>query len=188
MRADALGLPITLDVEGARALLIGPDDDERRRKQLLLEDAGAQLELIDPADFSDEKIAGAKLVMVSARDPALVARVAPLARAAGALVWCSDAPACSDFAMPAIARLGRVRIAVSTSGGAPALAKRMREQLEAALDNPRFKQLVDQLAELRDELQSSNPDFDARREILTKAIDQLELSVSVRYPEGLDIK
>ena len=183
MRADALGLPITLDLEGARALLIGPDDDERKRKQLLLEDAGAALELIAPSDFSDDKIAGAKLVMVSARDTDLAERVAVAARAAGALVWCSDAPAHSDFAMPAIARLGGARIAVSTGGGAPALAKRMREQLEAALDNPQFRRFVDELAEMRRELEAS--DSDTRRELLTQAIAEFELLLSVRYPDWL---
>jgi precorrin-2 dehydrogenase/sirohydrochlorin ferrochelatase len=83
--------------------------------------------------------------------------------------------------MPAIARLGRARLAVSTGGGAPALAKRMREQLEAALDNPRFRQFVDALAELRQEL--DDPDFETRREKLTQAIDQFELVLSVRYPD-----
>jgi siroheme synthase (precorrin-2 oxidase/ferrochelatase) len=87
--------------------------------------------------------------------------------------------------MPAIARLGRARLAVSTGGGAPALAKRMREQLEAALDNPRFRHFVAELAELRDTLQTSEDDFDARREQLTRALDGFELEIRVRYPDWL---
>jgi siroheme synthase (precorrin-2 oxidase/ferrochelatase) len=74
---------------------------------------------------------------------------------------------------------------VATGGGAPALAKRMREQLEAALDNPRFRQFVDELAELRDELQAGEPDFEARREQLTRALDTFALTISVRYPDWL---
>jgi siroheme synthase-like protein len=182
MRTEALGLPITLDLEGALAVLIGPDDDERRQKQQLLEDAGATLAIVTPEDYSDDKLAGARVVMLSARDAQLAARVAAVAHAVGALVWCSDAPAASDFAMPAIARLGRARIAVSTGGGAPALARRMRAELEAALDQPRFRDFVDKLAELRDELQAGEPDFDARREQLTDAIAGFALEISVRYP------
>jgi siroheme synthase (precorrin-2 oxidase/ferrochelatase) len=183
MRTDALGLPITLDLEGARALIIGPDDDERRRKQLLLEDAGAIIEALTPDHFSDEKIGNARVVMVSAHDTALTARVAAAARARGALVWCSDAPEHSDFAMPAIARLGRARIAVATGGGAPALAKRMREQLEAALDNPRFRRFVDELAALREQLEGA--DFETKRAELTKAIEGFVLELGVRYPDWL---
>ena len=183
MRVDALGLPITLDLEGARVVLIGPDDDERRRKQTFVEEAGADLVLVLPDDFSDDKVDGARLVMVTARLPELVARVAVAVRATNALLWCNDAPAYSDFAMPAIARLGRARIAVSTGGAAPALARRIREQLETALDNDTFKHFVDELAKIRDQL--SVIDFEERRELLAEAIEDFELGLSLRYPDWL---
>lgn len=185
MRVEALGLPITLDLENARALLIGDDDEERARKQLLLDDAGAQLVVLAPAQFDDDALDGARLVMVTARDAALAARVSAAARARRVLVWCSDDPARSDFAMPAIARLGRARIATSTAGSAPALARRIRLQLEAALDTPELARFVAALGTLRETLQRDQPDFEARREALTRAVADFELTIAVRYPDWL---
>ena len=79
------------------------------------------------------------------REPALAARVSDAARARGVLVWCSDDPARSDFAMPAIAALGPVRIAVSTAGGSPTLAGKLRAIFEKQLGE-RFADFVRALA------------------------------------------
>lgn len=59
-----------------------------------------------------------------------------------------DLPHC-QFAAPAIVRRGDLKIAVSTAGRAPALARRLRELLEARLP-AEWADLVDALAEARD--------------------------------------
>ncbi|HEX9105420.1 MAG TPA: NAD(P)-dependent oxidoreductase, partial [Polyangia bacterium] len=116
MRGDAVGFAITLDVEGQAVLVVG-DDADAARKRALLEDARARVTQRAPADFSDADVDGARLELVSAREPALAARVSAAARARGVPVWCSDDPAHSDFAMPAVAQLGPVRITIATAGG-----------------------------------------------------------------------
>lgn len=185
MRVDALGLPITLDLEGARAIVIGDDDEERARKLGFLDDAGAQIQTLLPAQFSDDKIDGARIVLFTRRDSALAAKVALAARKRGALVWCSDEPGYSDFAMPAIARVGRARIAVSTGGSAPSLARRMREALEEALGDGYFAHFLERLAALRVELQREVDNADERKEQLARAVEQFALTISVRYPDWL---
>src|SRR5579863_2670285 len=121
MRLDALGLPVTLDLDGKRVLLIGDDDDERARKLLLLQDARAMIDVIAPAQLFDAMIDGCALVMLTCHDRVLAQHLFLATRARHVLLWCSDDPEHSDLAMPAIARLGsRVRVATSTAGAAPA--------------------------------------------------------------------
>jgi siroheme synthase (precorrin-2 oxidase/ferrochelatase) len=74
--------------------------------------------------------------------------------------------------MPAIARLGPLRIAISTGGASPSLAGRLRALFEAQL-GARFGRFVAALAERR-----KLHDAAARRADL----DDLELTLTTRYP------
>ncbi|HEY1587663.1 MAG TPA: NAD(P)-dependent oxidoreductase [Polyangia bacterium] len=172
MRGDAVGFAITLDVEGQAVVVIG-DDADAARKRALLEDAGARVTQLAPDAFADAAVDGARLVLLSARDAVLAARVSAAARARGVPVWCSDDPARSDFAMPAIASLGPVRIAVSTSGGSPTLAGKLRAIFEKQLGE-RFADFARALARRR-----SAHTIDERR----ADVDGFDLDVSARYPD-----
>ncbi|HEY2745675.1 MAG TPA: NAD(P)-dependent oxidoreductase [Polyangia bacterium] len=172
MRGDAIGFAITLDVEGQAVLVVG-DDADAARKRALLEDAGARVTQLLPDDFADAAVDGARLVLLSARDAALAARVSAAAQARGVPVWCSDDPARSDFAMPAIAALGPVRIAVSTSGGSPTLAGKLRAIFEKQLGE-RFGDFARALARRR-----AAHTIDERR----ADVDGFELDIAARYPD-----
>jgi precorrin-2 dehydrogenase / sirohydrochlorin ferrochelatase len=172
MRGEAIGFAITLDVEGQAVLVVG-DDADAARKRALLEDAGARVTAVAPADFRDELVDGARLVLCSVREAALAARVSDAARARGVPVWCSDDPARSDFAMPAIAALGPVRIAVSTSGGSPTLAGKLRAIFEKQLGE-RFADFGRALARRR-----GGHSVDERRGDL----DGFDLEIVARYPD-----
>ena len=52
------------------------------------------------------------------------------AKKVGCMVYSVDNPALSDFVLPAVARIGEVKIAVSTSGKSPAMARVLRERIE----------------------------------------------------------
>lgn len=174
MRAESLGFPLTFDVEAAVVLLVGAaDDDDAARKQALLVASGALVRRVAPAAFVDDDVDGARLVLVTTRDPQLAARVATAARARHAIIWCSDDPAQSDVAMPAIAQLGTMRIAISTGGASPSLAGRLRALFEAQL-GARFGRFVVALGARR----KQHADAAARKADL----DGLELSLSARYP------
>ncbi|MDB4967552.1 MAG: putative Precorrin-2 dehydrogenase [Myxococcales bacterium] len=181
MRADDRGFPISFDVAGARVLLVGTDDDAAR-KRALLEEAGAAVSQVAPADFSDAAAASARLVLYTGHDAALAARIFAAARAQSALCWCADAPEQSDFAMPAVARLGQARFAIATGGGAPALASRLRAAVEEQLGDE-FARFVAALAELRAQVQQEEPDFERRRARLTAALDGFALEIRARYPD-----
>jgi siroheme synthase (precorrin-2 oxidase/ferrochelatase) len=88
-------------------------------------------------------------------------------------VWCSDDPARSDFAMPAIAQLGPARIAISTAGGSPALAGKLRALFENQLGE-RFAEFARALARRR-----AGNTIEQRR----ADVDGFELELRVRYPD-----
>jgi precorrin-2 dehydrogenase / sirohydrochlorin ferrochelatase len=181
MRADDRGFPLSLDIHGAKALLVG-DDADATRKRSLLEDAGAVVTQVAPDAFSDAAADGARLVMYTGHDAELAVRIAAAARARRALCWCSDMPEQSDFAMPAVARLGQARFAIATGGGAPALASRLRATVEDQLGDE-FATFVTALAELRVRVQQEEPDFERRKEKLTAALDGFSLEIRARYPD-----
>lgn len=176
------GYPVTLELAGARVLAIGtpaPSDEESTRKLVMLREAGALVD--ERGTFDPALLDGARVVVVFEREPALAKTVYGAARSRGVLCWCVDDPAHSDFTMPAIARLGAARIAISTAGGSPALSSRMREIFESALGDE-FGRFVDELAAIRERLKADEPDPVRRRSELTRAVDGFELELKVRYP------
>jgi len=70
------------------------------------------------------------LLAVTTDDQKLNMQLSKCARAAGCMVYVADNPAISDFILPAVAKIGEVRIAVSTSGKSPAMAKMLRQKVE----------------------------------------------------------
>jgi len=199
MKRDAVGLQVSLDVEGRRALVVGADDEAADKVQRLL-DGGAVVTVIAPTTATGElqslgqrgritllqraffpaDARDADVVLVCDRDPELAARVAEAAEADGAAVWCIDAPERSHFAMPALARAGKVRVAVSTSGASPSLASAMRQAIERALDD-KFRRFVDQLADERARALAEEADPERRRERLRAAASAIEFELSLRW-------
>jgi uroporphyrin-III C-methyltransferase/precorrin-2 dehydrogenase/sirohydrochlorin ferrochelatase len=143
--------PIFLSLAGRAALVVGGGEAAARKAELLLA-ASARVTLIadtvvgeiaqliadgriawagrafDPADLD-----GIALAIVASDDEALQARVAHAARERCLPVNVVDRPALSSFIMPAIVDRAPVTIAISTGGSAPALARRLRAEIERAL-------------------------------------------------------
>jgi uroporphyrin-III C-methyltransferase/precorrin-2 dehydrogenase/sirohydrochlorin ferrochelatase len=143
--------PLFLSLQNRRALVVGGTDHAARKVELLLS-AGAQVLLIAEtvtgeiaqliADrricwggrrFDEADLVGVSLVIVAAEDEALQARVSQRAQAHCVPVNVVDRPALSSFIMPAIVDRGPVTIAISTGGSAPALARKLRAEIERAL-------------------------------------------------------
>jgi uroporphyrin-III C-methyltransferase/precorrin-2 dehydrogenase/sirohydrochlorin ferrochelatase len=143
--------PLFLSLQDRRALVVGGTDQAARKVELLLS-AGAQVSLIAAtvtgeiaqliADariswagrtFDEADLAGVSLVVVATADEALQARVSQCAQARCVPVNVVDRPALSSFIMPAIVDRGPITIAISTGGSAPALARKLRAEIERAL-------------------------------------------------------
>ncbi len=199
MRREAVGLPISLDVEGKRALVVGGGDSALDKVERLL-DARAIVTVVarEPGggiaslaarsritlfsrDFFPADAREADLVLACTHDAALVEKVAEAATG-GAALWCEDDPARSDFAMPALVRAGRVRVAITTSGAAPALASKLRTALERDLD-ARFSAFVDRLAAERERLLRDEPDPAVRRAKLRALVEGFDVKLAFIWPE-----
>jgi precorrin-2 dehydrogenase/sirohydrochlorin ferrochelatase len=75
-----------------------------------------------------------------------------------------DPPNC-DFYFPAVVRRGALQIAISTSGESPALAQRLRSELEEALDRS-LGDWVAQTGSVRREILATQPPSEDRRQLL----------------------
>lgn len=169
--------PIFLDLADRPCVVIGGGDVGRRKVEGLLA-AGARVTVISPTldpelgrlrdegairhvqrEYRDGDLEGFELCMVATDDTAVNGAVAREGRARRVWVNASDDPANCDFILPSVVRRGNITLAASTGGGSPALARRLREELEAYLDAD-MSSLADLLAETRRDLKvrGLNPD------------------------------
>jgi len=93
---------------------------------------------------------GQQLVFAATDRRTVTEMVTADARRRGVWVNAADDPAFCDFLLPAVLRRGRLTVAVSTGGASPALAARVRNDLEAYLP-PGYEELVELAAEVRAE-------------------------------------
>ena len=75
-----------------------------------------------------------------------------------------DPPFC-DFYFPSVVRRGDLQIAISTAGASPALAQRLRKEIDALLPLDTGEWLAE-LGNLRREILQREPANEARRELL----------------------
>ena len=112
-------------------------------------DAG-QIEHL-PRDYRNGDMQGRALVMAAADDPSDNAALHADARAIGVPLNAADDPANCDFILPAVVRKPPLTLAISTGGGSPAMARRVREELSDYLD-AETSSLAELVAEVRAEL------------------------------------
>ncbi len=75
-----------------------------------------------------------------------------------------DPPHC-DFYYPSVVRRGDLQIAISTNGRSPALAQRIRHELEAQF-GPEYGEWLEQLGKIRQQLFASGMKPEDRRRLL----------------------
>ena len=195
------GFQISLDVRGWPVLVIGGNEEAADKVQRLL-DAGAKVTVISPTlhDVLRKLAASAKiihrgrhfrandlesviLVLNTLRDDRELSHaLIRLAREQKFLLWSADQPDVSNVLMPAVVSAGHMRVAISSSGQAPALSGFMKEDLERILDGE-FAAFVDWLSELREQAKANEPDAEKRRALLREALDGFRLLGKVQYPK-----
>jgi siroheme synthase-like protein len=116
-------------------------------------------------EFSVADLDGMFLV-VTATDLQLVNhRVAESARERNILCNSVDDPPDCDFFYPSVVRRGDLQIAISTAGKSPALAQRLREEIDAMLPEDTGA-WIDQLGETRLKILTAYPSGEERKEAL----------------------
>ena len=120
--------------------------------------------LARPAEPSD--LDGMLLVVAATDSHELHENIHAEARLRGVLCNVVDVPELCDFYYPAVAQRGALQIAVSTSGQSPALAQRLRKELEQQF-GPEYEAWLKQLGEEREKLfAASNMDPEERKRLL----------------------
>jgi len=159
--------PIFVDIKGRKVLVVG-GGEVAERKVLTLLSCGADIymtgkkitdklkALIDSrkisylgSEFQEEFINGACLVVAATNDSELNRQVSNAAKARNIFVNAVDQPKDCTFIVPSIVRQGDLVIAISTSGKSPALAKRVRKDLEHIFDES-YGILVELLGRVRE--------------------------------------
>jgi precorrin-2 dehydrogenase / sirohydrochlorin ferrochelatase len=126
--------------------------------------AAGQIEwLARPCEPSD--LDGMFLVVAATSDAELQQNISAEARRRGVLCNVVDVPELCDFYYPAVAQRGALQIAVSTSGQSPALAQRLRKELEEQF-GPEYEAWLQQLGEERAKLFAANMDPEERKRLL----------------------
>jgi precorrin-2 dehydrogenase / sirohydrochlorin ferrochelatase len=175
--------PIALLLEGRAVLVVGSSAEATSRTRAFL-DAHAKPVVIDTApsdalldwarsgdielqerEFVDADLDGKWLAVLVDENAALATRMAELANAQRIFFCAVDQPEHNSFAHMAQARAGLLTIAISTAGQAPALGRRLRQELERLLAESAMADYVEQLAGLRAQTPSAE-----RRKVLGDAV------------------
>ncbi|MDQ3957872.1 MAG: uroporphyrinogen-III C-methyltransferase, partial [Actinomycetota bacterium] len=198
----AFGYPVSLELGGRACAVFGGGPLAEEKVEGLLEagalvtvyadDAGPSLAQravrIVPRRYRYGDLDGIYLAIATDPDPELHAALAAEAKEKRVLLNCmDDVPHC-DFAAPSIVRRGDLRIAISTGGKAPALAKRLRLKMTEEIDEA-YGALVDLLGEVREQTIGERGDFETWRRRWQHALDQplLELVREGRVEEAKDL-
>ena len=140
--------PIFLDVEGKRCVIIGGGKVAYRKAKSLTE-AGAKITIVSPEicgelkklvekhkikviskKFDEKDLKQAFLVIGTTSDPEINEQIYRAAAKRSILMNIVDRREYCNFIVPSFVRRGKLMIAISTSGASPALARKIRENLE----------------------------------------------------------
>lgn len=181
--------PIALLLQGRACLVVGSGPELVERTRALLE-AEARPVVVSSAptselralaeagsielherDFSDGDLAGKWLAVLVDANPTLAARMASIAEAERVFFCAVDRPEHNSYAHMAQARAGLLTLAISTAGQAPALGRKLREELERLLKISKMAQFVEELAQLRGNTASAD-----RRRVLGDAVQSVHFT------------
>ncbi|WP_245690451.1 precorrin-2 dehydrogenase/sirohydrochlorin ferrochelatase family protein [Sporolituus thermophilus] len=186
--------PVNLNLAGRRCAVIG-GGAVAARKVLALLAAGAAVTVVSPAVTAELAALAAAgqithierpywpgaienffIVICATDDPDVNRQAAEEGRAKGALVNVADAPELCDFTVPSQIVRGDLVITVSTGGKSPALARRLRQELEARY-GPEYGLYLAMVGRLRDEMKERLATPRARECFWRRALDDEALAL-----------
>ena len=185
--------PLFLNIRGKKCLVVGGGTVALRKTEALLKH-GAQVEIISPVlctrlnqlveseaihwlrrDYQAGDLKDALLAIATTDDVKTNEMIAEEARQRKILVNVVDNPQLSDFIVPSYFNRDNIAIAVSTSGRSPALARKLRSQLEREV-GVEYAQLTLIVEEVRFKLKQQGVSIDS--DTWQKALD-LDLLINL---------
>ena len=181
--------PVNLNITDKLCLVIGGGAVALRKTKGLMA-GGARIRVISPEvhpelsllaqnediewferGFVEGDLEGAFLVFATTNKHDVQALIAEEASKYSVLMNSADDPRNSDFHVPAHFRRGRMLVTVSTGGGSPALAKKIRKRLEVEIV-PEYELVVELLSLIREKVVSQGGDSTLNRDLFRRLLQQ----------------
>ncbi len=198
-------------LDGKTVLVVGGGLEGYRKTQSFV-DSGAKITVVS-LDFSDgikllakeEKVTLQKAEVHNAEtfldglsvkpdvflavtnNTELNAELVKAAKKAGCIVYSVDNPALSDFILPAVAKIGDVKIAVSTSGKSPAMARELRQRIEKII-TPEDLLQIELQAYVRGVLKSRVNNQKERSRLLDEILNNVDIKQALRETKLCEAK
>jgi precorrin-2 dehydrogenase/sirohydrochlorin ferrochelatase len=175
--------PLFLKLENRRCLVVGAGNIAESKIGGLLESAAAVRVVAPEATpqvrswaaagkvdwqrrgFEDADMQGMFLVVATTSSTPLHEQIFAEARRLGVLCNVVDVPHLCDFYYPAVVRRGALQIAISTAGESPALAQRLRKELELQF-GPEYEEWMESIGAARAEIVATNLNSEQRKQLL----------------------
>ena len=194
--------PVLLDLKGKKCLVIGGGKVAERKVRALI-DARAKVTVVSPkityalsqmADmkkiyyikdhFKENHLEETFLAIGATNKPKINHRIFQAAAKVNTLVNIVDSPEECNFILPSTVSQGDLQISISTGGKSPALAKKIREQLEIQYGRS-YGDFLRLMGELRGKVLSHYSDTGYRNKIFQALVDSELLDL---FKKGLNRK
>jgi len=186
--------PVFLNLNGKNCLVVGGGKVAERKVKSLLK-SGAKVTVVSPEvtpdiqelfqtnqieriaeKYSTAQIENRFLVVCSTDVSSVNEQVSRDAEERNILVNIVDKPELCSYYVPSHLQSGDLSIAISTNGKSPALAKRVRLQLEESFGSE-YGELLEILGQKREELMELSSDSEKRGNVLRKIVNSDILEV-----------
>jgi precorrin-2 dehydrogenase len=150
---------------GAKVTVVSIDASEKLKK---LSNSGViQLK---KRPFQTTDLDGVFLVIGATNDEDLNVKIHSAAERRRVLCNIADRPEACNFILPSIVNRGNLIIAISTSGKSPALAKKLRKQLEAQFGNE-YAEFLNLMGAIRKKLLKKDHEPEAHKYLFEQLIE-----------------
>ncbi len=180
--------PVFMDINRKQCLVVG-GGDVGARKAATLERCGAKVRMVSRRfssrceslkttsidfqlkDYEKKDVTGMFFVFAATDNASLNHEIKKDAEELNILCNIADSPDKSDFILPSVVERGDLIMAVSTSGSSPAMAKKIRQELELTF-GMEYAQFLTIMGNIRKKLLSSGHAPDDHRQIFHTLIDR----------------
>lgn len=180
--------PAYLNIKGKRCLVAGGGEVAERKVNSLLK-CGAEVSVVSPdltrrlkelnskgkikllkGEFKEKYLKDIFLVIGATDNSDVNFKVYESANKKNILVNIADSPELCNFIVPSVVERGNLTIAISTGGKSPALAKKLRKEIEDRYGFE-YAKFLNLLGGLRKEISYRIKDRDKREEIYKRLVD-----------------
>jgi len=179
--------PVSLDIKNRKCLVVGGGAVGTRKVKTLVA-CGAKVTVVSPGvsgqllelthndsivlkkrPYRETDLDGMFLVIGTTDDEELNRQISKDAKKLNMLCNIADRPRVCNFILPSIVNRGDLTISISTSGKSPALAKRLRIELEKQFGNE-YAELLQLMGAIRKKLLSQKHQPEAHKQLFEQLI------------------